>query len=67
MYVLSILFLVLSFCGIYGSIKARSKKSKIGSCLLSIYFIGVVIFLVVFVIASVLFFIAPSSLFGGTC
>ena len=61
------MFMVLAFCGIYGSIKSRKKNSKMGNCLLSVYFIGVVVFLLVFIGASIMFFAAPASIFGDTC
>lgn len=67
LYVLAVLFMLLAICGIYGSIKVRRKNSKLGSCLLSIYFVGVAIFLLSFIAGTILLFAAPSSLFGGDC
>ena len=67
LYIISIVFLVLAFCGVYGSIKARRRNSKVGNCLLSVYFIGVFVFLLVFVGTSIALFLAPGSIFGVNC
>lgn len=68
MYIISIFFLFLSLCGIYGAIKTKRKaSSKAGNCLLSIYSIGVMIFLLIFFICTITFFAAPPSIFGDDC
>lgn len=66
-YVMSILFLLLAFCGLYGSIKAQGKKGKLAPCLLSAYLISVVIFFTVFVAMTITMFAAPPAIFGETC
>lgn len=62
-YIVSIVFLVLALCGIYGSIKAK-KKNKLAPCLLSAYSVSVVIFFVIFVIMTIVIFAAPPAVFG---
>lgn len=62
-YVVSIVFLVLALCGVYGSIKAK-KKNKLAPCLLSAYSISVVVFFVVFLIMTIAIFAAPPAVFG---
>ena len=65
-YVISIVFMILSMCGLYGSIKAK-RKNKLAPCLLSTYFVGVVIFFLVFLALTIVFFAAPSAVFGDDC
>lgn len=62
-YVVSIIFFLLALCGLYGSIKAK-RKNKLAPCLLSIYFVGVIIFFIVFLVLTIIFFSAPSAVFG---
>ena len=65
-YVMSILFLLLAFCGLYGSIKAR-RKNKLAPCLLSAYLISVIVFFIVFLAMTITMFVAPPAVFGETC
>lgn len=66
-YVISILFLLLAFCGLYGSIKARGKKNKLSSCMLSIYLISVIVFFLAFLAMTITMFAAPPAIFGASC
>lgn len=38
-----------------------------GKCLLGIYFIGVIVFFLIFVAGTIFFFIAPETIIGKTC
>lgn len=66
-YVLSIVFLVLGLCGLYGGCKTRKKNNKLGNCLLGVYFVGVFIFLILFAGSTIFFFVGPSSIIGDNC
>lgn len=68
MYIISIFFLLLSLCGIYGVFKTKqNSSSKAGNCLLSVYSIGVMIFLAIFLGCTIVFFAAPPNIFGDGC
>ena len=66
LYVSSFVFMVLGICGLYGVLKNRKKKNS-GTCLLGIYFIGVVIFLLAFIGGTIFFFVGPEAIFGTDC
>jgi uncharacterized protein with PQ loop repeat len=65
-YILSILFLLLALCGLFGSIKAK-RKNKLAPCLLTMYLISVVFFFFVFISVTIVLFAAPPAIFGSTC
>lgn len=67
MYIFSIVFLFLGLCGLYGACKTRKKHNKTGNCLLGAYFIGVIVFLLIFAGACIFFFVAPQSIIGDSC
>jgi uncharacterized membrane protein len=67
LFVCSIVLLLLSLSGLYGACKTRKKHNKVGNCLLGGYFVGVMIFFVVFLVGTVFAFIGPSSIFGDSC
>ena len=66
LYVSSFVFMVLGICGLYGVFKNRKKKNS-GTCLLGIFFIGVVIFLLAFIGGTIFFFVGPEAIFGVDC
>ncbi len=61
------MFLLLGMCGLYGACKTRKKNNKMGNCLLGAYFIGVIIFLFLFIAGTIFFFVAPGSILGDNC
>lgn len=65
-YILSILFLLLGLCGLFGSIKAK-RKSKLAPCLLSAYLVSVIFFFFVFLTMTIVMFAAPPAVFGESC
>lgn len=65
-YIISILFLLLAFSGLYGSIKAK-RKNKLAPCLLSAYLVSVVVFFVIFLGMTITMFAAPPAVFGDSC
>ena len=67
LYLSSAVFMVLGICGLYGAIKARKKSKGSGNCLLGFYFIGVVIFFLLFLSGGIFFFIGPEAIFGTDC
>ena len=67
LYVSSIVFLLLGVAGVAGSIKTSKNNSGQGSCLLALYSIGIFIFFIFFLAATIFFFVAPDSIFGSNC
>jgi hypothetical protein len=63
MYIISIVFLILALCGLFGSIKAK-RKNKLAPCLLSAYLVSVVFFFAIFLAITIILFAAPPAVFG---
>ena len=66
MYIGSIVFLLLGIAGLYGSMKG-GKDKKGSPFLLALYSIGIFIFFIGFLGASIFFFVGPRSIFGTDC
>ena len=67
LYVSSIVFLLLGVAGLAGSIKSSSKRESKGKCLLGLFSIGIFIFFLVFLGATIFFFVGPEAIFGTDC
>lgn len=61
------MFLLLGVSGLAGSLKSSSKKENKGTCLLALYTIGIFVFFVVFLGATIFFFVGPEAIFGTDC
>ena len=53
--------------GLSGSMKGMSKKGNGGGCLLGLFSIGVMIFFLFFLGATIFFFVGPQAIFGTDC
>jgi hypothetical protein len=67
LYISSIVFLLLGVAGLAGSIKSNKKKESNGTCLLAMYSIGIFVFFVIFLGATIFFFVGPEAIFGTDC
>ena len=67
LYLGSAVFMVLGICGLYGAIQARKKVKSSGNCLLGLYFIGLMLFLLIFLAGAIFFFVGPEAIFGTDC
>ena len=67
LYVSSIIFLLLGVAGLSGSIKSSKSKESRGTCLLALFSIGIFVFFVLFLVATVFFFVGPQIIFGDDC
>lgn len=67
LYLSSILFLLLGVAGLSGSMKGMSRKENKGTCLLGLFSIGVMVFFVFFLAATIFFFVGPEAIFGTDC
>jgi len=68
LYISSIVFLLLGVAGLTGSLKSSSKKDgNNGTCLMGIFSIGVFVFFIIFLAATIFFFVGPETIFGTDC
>lgn len=67
LYISSIIFLLLGVAGLAGSLKSSSKRESKGTCLLALYSVGVFVFFVIFLGATIFFFVGPEAIFGTDC
>lgn len=67
LYLSAAVFMVFGICGLYGAIKSRKKEKGAANCLLSMYFIGVLFFFLLFLGGTIFFFVGPKALFGSSC
>lgn len=60
LYISSIVFLLLGVAGLTGSLKSSSKKDgSNGTCLMGLFSIGVFVFFIIFLAATIFFFVGP--------
>lgn len=68
LYISSIVFLLLGAAGLTGSLKSSSKKDgNNGTCLMGLFSIGVFVFFIIFLAATIFFFVGPETIFGTDC
>ena len=67
LYISSIIFLLLGIAGFYGAIKGLRKNSGAAKCLLGFYSIGVFVFFLAFLGATIFFIVGPETIFGDSC
>lgn len=67
-YLTSLSFLMLGVAGLTGSMKQSSNRADSnGGCLLGVFSIGVMVFLIIFFAGTIFFFVGPESIFGNDC
>lgn len=59
--------MLLGVAGLSGSMKGMSKKGDGGGCLLGLFSIGIMVFFVFFLAATIFFFVGPEAIFGTDC
>jgi hypothetical protein len=59
--------LLLGVAGLAGSVKSSKNKESKGTCLLALYSIGIFVFFVLFLGATIFFFVGPEVIFGTDC